>query len=187
VAIASLGAAMGCETYWSPEPTDAADTAELALPAWVTQPGGATEPYLGPIAFEVLQLSCDDAADRWSWEVLILGWSHRATIDWFLAGPRHHETHTLPSVESGPWGYWDRLARTVDATQDGSWKPDLTTAMTCRNRDETTQVVRVYDAADVLAACAIWGPDVEQVTSMSTTWNSPIVRPEELVDCEDWR
>lgn len=147
----------------------------------------AGEPYLGPLTFVLLQLNCEERSAQWTWDAQTLGWSHRTTIDWFYGPSLEHEVHDLPSIESGPWGSWDRLSRTLRVSDDLTWTADVSTAFPCSRLGTTTQVIRLYDAAETLADCAIWGPDADLVTEGDAAWSLPVERPDELLDCRSWQ
>jgi hypothetical protein len=175
----------GCEAYWSSGTGDTGDSGPLGLPT-VSDITVPSEPYLGPLTLVLLALDCDETSARWTWDAQTLGWTHRATINWFHGPTLQSESHSLPSVESGAWGNWDRLSRSLQVSSDSTWQSDLETSFSCGRQGKTTQFVRIYDAADTLASCVYWGPDSDLVFDPATRWTTPIDRPDELADCIPW-
>ncbi len=182
VIVASL-ALVGCEFYAHPDLLDTGSgSPDTTIFPDELPTGPLGEPYLGPLVITYLEADCSNG---WSLEARTAGWTTRATVD-IWEETSGHEAHTLATLESGPWGHWDRLVRTLRITTNpGSWERDVVTQWSCEDTRDLTFAVRIYDATDTLADCGAWGDKPDQVGSTLQQVDG-VARSEELSGCTTW-
>lgn len=126
-------------------------------------PWGGTGLYFydGPALLEYVEATCSGSTFVLTGDVR--GWVADALVSVVHTGgaPVTDEEHSLPSVDFGPYGYWDLIQREL-ATENPLWSPDTSTQYACTadvSGGRLTYALSIWDADMNFADCATWGHD----------------------------
>jgi hypothetical protein len=102
------------------------------------------------------------AAAAWTYEVRTEGWVSNAVLDIQQTGSSTPwtESHTLPSVDYDPSGWWDQLERQLTIVSSAEEQTsDVNTLFACADEPSLTWAIRVWDPDNAMSDCATWGHD----------------------------
>ncbi|MEQ1507453.1 MAG: hypothetical protein ABMB14_34810 [Myxococcota bacterium] len=110
-----------------------------------------------------VEAGCDPDATAWQWNAWTNGWVGSARLNLFRTDSAQSEEHTMRLVGSDPEGTWDELQTgpLPDQTPPVDQVADLNSRFDCARPELLTTIVRVWDPANVLQDCVVWGADPE--------------------------